>query len=265
MATEFSGRTSASPVRMGWLLLIGLLVVALIATVAIVGSQFRRSPATIPQGGAAVLAFDTFNDEQPAADIFPVRADGTDLRQLTTGPDTESFPPGHRTAHASPTAPVAGRDRFDRVDGRGRRKPVTLATTGPSVPAASEVTRPGRPTGGLIFAADAKSAGCDALHRRGRRFEPGGEAHCRTLNGASVQSGRRMRTRIAFVGKRRSGIGHTSVYVADVGIRWWRSRRVRGPPDRPMRGRTSIGGDRDGHPMGRSWLRPRGQVPTASL
>ena len=92
MASQFSGRTAAWPVRMAWLLLIGLLVVALIATVAFVGSQLRRSPATIPKGGAAVLAFDTFNDEQPSSDIFLVRADGTGLRQLTTGPDTESFP-----------------------------------------------------------------------------------------------------------------------------------------------------------------------------
>ena len=39
MASQFSGRTAAWPVRMAWLLLIGLLVVALIATVAFVGSQ----------------------------------------------------------------------------------------------------------------------------------------------------------------------------------------------------------------------------------
>ena len=173
MASESSGRTSASPVRMGWLLLIGLLVVALTATVAFVGSQLRRSPATIPQGGAAVLVFDTFNDEQPSSDIFLVRADGTDLRQLTTGPDAESCPPrGRPTAHASPTVrrragPIRSRH------GRGRRKPDDIGHDRTERPGLRrEVTRHGRPTGGPSCFREAPDASSSSsrptAHRRPR-------------------------------------------------------------------------------------------------
>jgi Tol biopolymer transport system component len=83
------------PLRVAWLLLLGLLTVAVAASVAIVGSRVLTStgPDTglaatvvIPQGPDAVLAFDSYGD------IYTIRADGTDLRQLTGGPGFESVP-----------------------------------------------------------------------------------------------------------------------------------------------------------------------------
>jgi hypothetical protein len=86
----------APPLRLAWLLLIVLLTVALAGSIGLVGSRLLSSTgpdtgllgtAMIPQGPDAVLAFDS-----PAGDIYTVRADGTDLRQLTSGPDIESAP-----------------------------------------------------------------------------------------------------------------------------------------------------------------------------
>jgi Tol biopolymer transport system component len=91
-------RPAPSPTtRLTALLLIGLLMLALVASVAIVGSRSLTSdgsedgrPATaiIPQGPEAVFAFASFDDGH----IFTVRADGTDLRQLTDGPARASYP-----------------------------------------------------------------------------------------------------------------------------------------------------------------------------
>jgi Tol biopolymer transport system component len=86
MASEFTGRTATPPLRLAWLLIIGLLVVALVAAVAVVGSRLLNSPPAIPEGGAAVLVFASQQggmSESPVGDIYTVRADGTDLRQLT--------------------------------------------------------------------------------------------------------------------------------------------------------------------------------------
>ena len=65
-------------------------------SVAIVGSRLLTSngpdtglaaTAAIPQGDEAVFAFNSIQ-----GDIFTVRADGTDLRQLTDGQDATSTP-----------------------------------------------------------------------------------------------------------------------------------------------------------------------------
>ena len=100
----------APPLRMAWLLLIALLCLALAAGVAIVGSRLLTSngpddglaaTAVIPQGDEAVFAFATWIG---AGDIYTVRADGTDLRQLTEWPGHRvRTPRGRRTAPASPT------------------------------------------------------------------------------------------------------------------------------------------------------------------
>ncbi len=80
-------RAAAPPLRLALILLIALLVLAFAAGGLIVGSRlFQASAVPIPEGGAAVLAYDSNGD------IFTVRADGTDLRQLTSGPDLESHP-----------------------------------------------------------------------------------------------------------------------------------------------------------------------------
>ena len=61
-----SPTAAAPPVRMAWLLLIALLVVALVAGVAIVGSRLLTSTPPIPQGGAAVIAFASQHGRRPA-------------------------------------------------------------------------------------------------------------------------------------------------------------------------------------------------------
>ncbi len=90
--------------RLAWLLLAGLLIVALGSGAALVGSALltstrtddaRRSTAVIPQGSEALIAFGTLDDGpdgQKAGDIYTVRADGTELRQLTDGPEWEADP-----------------------------------------------------------------------------------------------------------------------------------------------------------------------------
>lgn len=97
-------RPASGPQRMAWILLIALLVVAVAAAAVFVGSRIIKSTAPdnglngtveIPRGGAAVLAFGSLASGpsgQATGDIFTVRADGTDMRQLTTGPGMETYP-----------------------------------------------------------------------------------------------------------------------------------------------------------------------------
>ena len=80
-------RSTAIPLRLAWLVLIALLVAALLAGGLAIGSWlFQTSAVPIPQGGAAVFAYDSDGD------IFTIRADGSDLRQLTSGSGTKSHP-----------------------------------------------------------------------------------------------------------------------------------------------------------------------------
>lgn len=89
MADKVLQPATAPPLRMAWFLLLALLVVALVAGIAFVGSRLLPS-TTIPQGGAAVLAYASASGG--SGDIFTVRADGTDRRQLTSGPGAETTP-----------------------------------------------------------------------------------------------------------------------------------------------------------------------------
>ena len=86
----------APPLRVAWLLLIALLALALVAGGAIVGSRLLGVTAGVPQGGEDVFVFGSYvGDEsspQLAGDIFTIRADGTDPRQLTSGSGIESHP-----------------------------------------------------------------------------------------------------------------------------------------------------------------------------
>ncbi len=65
-----------------------------LATAAVVGSRLFRSAQVIPQGGAAVLTFGSVEgaNGQSGGDIYIVRADGSDLRQLTNGSGVRTTP-----------------------------------------------------------------------------------------------------------------------------------------------------------------------------
>ena len=80
------------PLRIAWLLLITLIASVLAAGTAVVGTRLLGEATAVPVGDAAVLVFDRWADGAAGADIYTVRADGTDLRQLTSGPDDEVAP-----------------------------------------------------------------------------------------------------------------------------------------------------------------------------
>ena len=95
MADKVLQPTTAPPLRMAWLLILALLVVALVAGVVVVGSRLLAPTPVIPQGDAAIFAFSSITGDasgQTGGDIFISRADGTDMRQLTRGPGIESTP-----------------------------------------------------------------------------------------------------------------------------------------------------------------------------
>jgi dipeptidyl aminopeptidase/acylaminoacyl peptidase len=95
MADKVLQPTFAASPRVVGLLLLALLIAAL-AAAAIIGSRLLVTTPVIPQGDAAVLAFGSMvsneSGSQSGGEIFTVRADGTDLRQLTSGTGIRSEP-----------------------------------------------------------------------------------------------------------------------------------------------------------------------------
>ena len=95
MADKDLQPTTAPPLRAAWLLIMVLLLVALATAVVVVGSRLLAPTPVIPQGGAAVFAYSTIaadDSGQSGGDIYLARADGTDVRRLTSGPGIESSP-----------------------------------------------------------------------------------------------------------------------------------------------------------------------------
>lgn len=124
-------RPAAAPaLRPLWLLLLGLLLAALAIGGAIVGGALLRSDAAIPMGGAAVFAFSSVApDGGSGQDIMSVRADGTDLQQLTGSDGTswrapQSSPNGTRIAVRGWKA---GTESIIVMDADGS-DPITIAT-----------------------------------------------------------------------------------------------------------------------------------------
>ena len=95
MADTVLKPTSPPRLRPAWLLLIAVLVLGAAVAIAVVGSRLLAPLPVIPQGGAAYFAYGSYVGDvrrQTGGDIYVARADGTDVRQLTSGPGIESSP-----------------------------------------------------------------------------------------------------------------------------------------------------------------------------
>ena len=140
MADKVLQPTTAPPLRMAWLLLIALLVLALAGAVAFVGSRLLTPTPVIPQGGSAVFVYGTIAAGDAGGDIYLARADGTDVRQLTSGPGLRTTPTwspdGTRIAYRAWEAGPIPSSSWTRGGGN----PTTLATTAATARIAREAT-----------------------------------------------------------------------------------------------------------------------------
>jgi dipeptidyl aminopeptidase/acylaminoacyl peptidase len=227
MADKISRPALAPPLRIALLMLIVLLVVALAVGAAVVGSRLLNTTRPldettalypIPQGGAAVLVFDSGDPAgaRPAGDIYTVRADGTDLRQLTSGPDIESSPvfspDGTRIAYR---VVQGGRYSLAVMDGGGGGRK-TLFTAGQPNQECLGSTLAWSPDGrSLIFPV---SAACGSDYVLFIVPSDGSSPAIRLLAAATFGDSAAwspMGTAIAFDG--REGTGNMGLYIADVG------------------------------------------------
>jgi Tol biopolymer transport system component len=214
MADKIVARPASQPVRVARLLIVALLVLVVAAVVAVVGAQLLKPKVEIPQGGSAVLVFASTVDD--SGDIYTVRADGTDVRQLTSGPGAKSTPTfspdGRRIAYREWRD---GNDLILVMDAGGGNR--TILATNPAT--ASYCTR-----GSLAWAPDGSSlifrvsSACDS------RFDlfivpADGSAAPTKLLAPGIDSSYAAwspdGTKIAAVGGDPGGV--LGVYVVDVG------------------------------------------------
>jgi len=219
MADKVLQPTTAPPLRTAWLLIIALLVLALAFGFVVVGARLINPTPVIPQGGAAVAAFASYVGDttgQTGGDIFVVRADGADVRQLTNGPGIRwgpvFSPDGTRIAYRDW---LAGTESIVVMDAGGRDA-ATLATTPASRPFCAKGNIVWSPDGtSLVFP---MSPVCDVRYQLFIAAADGSSTATSLLapgiDGALPDwspDGKR----IAFMGSEASS--QAAVYVVDVG------------------------------------------------
>src|SRR5262245_5192390 len=111
MAVITRPAAAAPSLRFAWILIAVLLAVALVAGGAIVASRLHLATVAIPQGDSAVIAFATLSDQkgETSGDVYTIRADGSELRHITSGPGVDSNPVW---------SPDGTRIAFNRWDGQ---------------------------------------------------------------------------------------------------------------------------------------------------
>jgi Tol biopolymer transport system component len=217
MADKVLARPASPPARIARLLLVALIVLALAAVVVVVGAQLLRPKAEIPQGGAAVIAFASLGGAT-SGEIFTVRADGSELRQVTSGPGDKS----------SPAFSPNGRSIAYRLwqNGDGTESIVVIGAGGgsPTILATNATTGPECTRGNLTWSPDGSSlifrvsSVCDS------RFDlfigpADGSAPAKRLLAPGIDSAHATwspdGTKIAVVGGDPGGV--LGLYVVDVG------------------------------------------------
>ncbi len=207
--------------RVAFIMLVVVALVVAAAGIAVVGARLLKPSPGLPLGGGAVLAFASDEGGQSLGDIYTVRADGTDLRRVTSASGDDGAgqapvwsPDGTRIAfrgyHASTNSveviDAGGGSRTTLWTSGAGRDPycaehddLAWAPDGQSVVFAAHGTCPGRPelfvvpADGSAEAVRILAPGTSGVFPR---FSPDGR-------------------RIAFLGAEVGG--HGSLYVADVG------------------------------------------------
>ena len=250
MADRIARPAAARPLRMAVLLILALLVLVAAATVIGVGSRLVTPISAIPQGGAAVIAFASDNGGQSRGDIYTVRADGTDLRQLTSASSASGAdlapvwsPDGTRIAfrgyreskNSIEVVDAAGGDRTTLwTSGAGRdpfcaeQDDLAWSLDGQTIVFAAHEACPGQPD---LFGVPA-----DGSAQAGRLLAPG-------MNGVFPRFSADG-ARIAFLGSEGGGV--SGLYVAEIGSA--------GAGAGGLQARR-IGPDLEGSP-GEQWFRP---------
>jgi Tol biopolymer transport system component len=215
---------TARPLRMAYLLILALLVLVIVATVIGVGSSLLKPTDAIPQGGAAVIAFASQQGgatSRPTGDLYTVRADGTDLRQLTNASSASGLdeapvwsPDGTRIAFRSyhesknsvEVVDAAGGNRITLWTSGAGRDPfcaehddLAWSPDGQTIVFAAHEACPGQPD---LFVVPA-----DGSAQAGRLLAPGLNGEFPRFSGDG--------TRIAFLGS--EGGGASALHVAELG------------------------------------------------
>jgi Tol biopolymer transport system component len=197
---------------------VALLVALLAIGAGIVGSHLLREAVAIPSGGSAVLVFDKY----PERDLYTARADGTDLRRLTSGAGAEIHPvwspDGTRIAYR---LWQDGKDSIAVMDAGGGGHQ-TLATTEQPRQACSDDPQwePLEPvwspdgTSVIFTASAACDGGYDLFVVATDGTSPSTKLLAPGLQGASA-AWSPVATRLAFVGKDDLA-GEVGLYVVDV-------------------------------------------------